>query len=70
VRAGLATVEEIGRLLVGREPRLAVRIGIATGQVVVGDLTSQDAADKDSVIGETPNLAARLQRPSPSPAPW
>jgi class 3 adenylate cyclase len=61
VRAGLAAAEEIGRLPVGTEARLAVRIGIATGQVVVGDLTSQDASDKDSVIGETPNLAARLQ---------
>jgi class 3 adenylate cyclase len=61
VRAGLAAVEGIGRLPVGTEARLAARIGIATGQVVVGDLTSQDAADKDSVTGETPNLAARLQ---------
>ena len=61
VRAGLATVEEVGRLLVGTEAPLAARIGIATGQVVVGDLTSQHAHDRDSVIGETPNLAARLQ---------
>jgi class 3 adenylate cyclase/tetratricopeptide (TPR) repeat protein len=61
VRAGLATVEEIGQLPVGAKTRLAARIGIATGQVIVGDLTSQDAADRDSVVGETPNLAARLQ---------
>ena len=47
VRAGLATVEEIARLSVGTEARLTARVGIATGQVVVGDLTSQDASDKD-----------------------
>jgi class 3 adenylate cyclase len=61
VRAGLATAEEISGLRVGTEVRLAARIGIATGQVVVGDLTSQHSHDRDSVIGETPNLAARLQ---------
>ena len=61
VRAGLATVEEVGRLLVGTEAQPAARIGIATGQVVVGDLTSRHTYDRDAVIGETPNLAARLQ---------
>jgi class 3 adenylate cyclase len=61
VRAGLATAEEIGRLPVRTEARLAGRVGIATGQVIVGDLTSQHAHDRDAVIGETPNLAARLQ---------
>ena len=60
-RAGLAMAEEMGRQLVGTEVRLATRVGIATGQVVVGDLISQHASDKGSVIGETPNLAERLQ---------
>src|SRR6201985_2087806 len=41
--------------------RLAVRIGIATGLVVVGDLIGEGSAQEQSVVGETPNLAARLQ---------
>jgi class 3 adenylate cyclase len=61
VRAGLQLVEAVGRLEPRAEVRLQARVGVATGQVVVGDLTSQDASDKDSVSGETPNLAARLQ---------
>jgi class 3 adenylate cyclase/predicted ATPase len=61
VRAGLELVAAVGRLPAGTEARLAARIGIATGQVVVGDLIGRSTADKDSVIGETPNLAARLQ---------
>jgi hypothetical protein len=40
---------------------LQVRIGIATGLVVVGDLTGQGAAQEQAGVGETPNLAARLQ---------
>jgi predicted ATPase/class 3 adenylate cyclase len=61
VRAGLQLVEAVGRLAPRAEVRLQARVGIATGNVVVGDLTSQDASDRDSVSGETPNLAARLQ---------
>jgi class 3 adenylate cyclase/predicted ATPase len=61
VRAGLAMVENIDGLAVGAEVLLAARIGIATGRVVVGDLETQDVSDKDAVVGETPNLAARLQ---------
>jgi predicted ATPase len=38
-----------------------VRVGIATGLVVVGDLVGQGAAQEQAVVGETPNLAARLQ---------
>jgi hypothetical protein len=41
--------------------RLRARVGIATGQVVVGDLIGGSASDKDAVSGDTPNLAARLQ---------
>ena len=40
---------------------LAVRVGIATGPVVVGDLLGQGAAQEAAVTGETPNLAGRLQ---------
>jgi len=56
---GLATNEAIGRLS-GREP-LQARIGISSGLVVVGDLIGEGAAQERGVVGETPNLAARLQ---------
>jgi class 3 adenylate cyclase/predicted ATPase len=59
VRTGLALIESVGKLRV-REP-LQVRIGIATGLVVVGDLVGSGEAQERGVVGETPNLAARLQ---------
>ena len=40
---------------------LQARVGIATGLVVVGDLIGEGSAQEQSVVGETPNLAARLQ---------
>src|SRR5262249_28472438 len=48
---------------VGREigTDLAVRVGIATGSVVVGDIVGEGVLDWDAVVGEVPNLAARLQ---------
>src|ERR1700730_4861874 len=58
-RAGLALVDAVANLQTGSE--LKVRVGIATGMVVVGDLTGEGAAKEQAVIGETPNLAARLQ---------
>ena len=58
-RAGLAVIDVVGRLAT-QEP-LNVRIGIATGLVVVGDLIGAGAAQERDVVGETPNLAARLQ---------
>jgi class 3 adenylate cyclase len=58
-RAGLAVIEAVGRL--ATEEPLNVRIGIATGLVVVGDLIGTGAAQERGVVGETPNLAARLQ---------
>ncbi len=60
VRAGLAMVEAIGALAVG-EGRHQVRIGIATGLVIVGELLGAGEAQERNVVGETPNLAARLQ---------
>jgi class 3 adenylate cyclase/tetratricopeptide (TPR) repeat protein len=62
VRAGLALTEQVARAPVpsGVHP-LCARIGIATGLVVVGDLIGAGAAQERSVVGETPNLAARLQ---------
>jgi len=65
VRAGLAVIDAVGQLAT-QEP-LNARIGIATGLVVVGDLIGAGAAQERGVVGETPNLAARLQalaRPS------
>jgi tetratricopeptide (TPR) repeat protein len=61
VRAGLALVEAVAELNTAAEMRLQVRVGIATGLVVVGDLNGQGAAQEQAVVGETPNLAARLQ---------
>src|SRR5919199_296865 len=59
VRAGLALTEAVGQL--DAPERLRVRIGIATGLVVVGDLVGSGEAQERGVVGETPNLAARLQ---------
>jgi class 3 adenylate cyclase len=61
VRAGLGIVEAVGRLDTLAIGKLEVRIGIATGLVVVGDLVGEGAAQEQAVVGETPNLAARLQ---------
>jgi len=61
VRAGLAILCAIEGLRSPAGGPLAVRIGIATGLVVVGDLVGQGSAREEAVIGETPNLAARLQ---------
>jgi class 3 adenylate cyclase/tetratricopeptide (TPR) repeat protein len=61
VRAGLDLVAAVGRLKTGDGQLLAARVGIATGKVVVGDLIGKGAAQEEAVVGETPNLAARLQ---------
>jgi len=61
VRASLAAVEAVGRLATPTGEPLAARVGIATGVVVVGDLIGEGAAQEEAVVGETPNLAARLQ---------
>jgi class 3 adenylate cyclase/predicted ATPase len=61
VRAGLALIEAVPTLLSGLDAALQVRIGIATGLVVVGDLIGEGAAQEHGVVGETPNVAARLQ---------
>src|SRR5271169_3882291 len=65
VRAGLDIVDAMAELnaAVPRPPgvELAVRIGIATGPVIVGDQIGEGTASETAVVGETPNLAARLQ---------
>jgi class 3 adenylate cyclase/predicted ATPase len=60
VRAGLRILEAVRRLDV-KSVKLQTRVGIATGLVVVGDLIGKGSAQEQSVVGETPNLAARLQ---------
>jgi class 3 adenylate cyclase/predicted ATPase len=61
VRAGLAAAEAVARLTTPTGSPLVARVGIATGLVVVGDLVGEGAAREQAVVGETPNLAARLQ---------
>jgi class 3 adenylate cyclase/tetratricopeptide (TPR) repeat protein len=65
VRSGLEIIEVVRGLDadLGRQKNiaLAIRVGIATGLVVVGDLVGEGAAEEMAVVGETPNLAARLQ---------
>jgi class 3 adenylate cyclase len=61
VRAGLAIVNAVPMLEPAAGLSLHVRVGIATGIVVVGDLLGSGEAEERGVIGETPNLAARLQ---------
>src|ERR1700722_8736384 len=61
VLAGLALVEVVPKLSTMTGSPLQVRIGIATGLVVVGDLIGSGEAQERGVVGETPNLAARLQ---------
>jgi hypothetical protein len=61
VRAGLQLVEAVAALDTPAEMRLRLRVGVATGLVVVGDLIGEGASQEQAVVGETPNLAARLQ---------
>src|SRR5271169_1663132 len=60
-RTGLAIVEAAPKLLTAAGSPLRVRVGIATGLVVVGDLIGSGEAQERGIVGETPNLAARLQ---------
>ncbi|MCK5366639.1 MAG: AAA family ATPase, partial [Gammaproteobacteria bacterium] len=65
VHAGLELVRAIAELNAvadsGEAIELAVRVGIATGPVVVGDTIGEGASQESAVVGETPNVAARLQ---------
>ncbi|RXG88307.1 adenylate/guanylate cyclase domain-containing protein, partial [Bradyrhizobium zhanjiangense] len=61
VRAGLAAVAAVHSLASADGDTLAARVGIATGPVVVGELIGEGAAREETVVGDTPNLAARLQ---------
>jgi predicted ATPase/class 3 adenylate cyclase len=61
VRAGLDIVTAVAQLDTPAKDPLAVRIGIATGLVVIGDLSGEGALREHAVVGQTPNIAARLQ---------
>ncbi len=61
VRAGLDIVQEVGRLKQPDGSPMRSRVGIATGLVVVGGPRGVGAAGEETVVGDTPNLAARLQ---------
>jgi class 3 adenylate cyclase len=61
VRAGLALTAAVPQLESPAGAPLAARVGIATGLVMVGELIGEGAAKEQTVVGETPNVAARLQ---------
>ena len=59
MRSGLELVAAVGALKT--HAPLQTRVGVATGLVVVGDLIGSGASQEQAIVGETPNLAARLQ---------
>jgi predicted ATPase/class 3 adenylate cyclase len=60
-RAGLEIIAAVMRLETRAHEPLRVRVGIATGEVVVGDLIGEGASQEQAAVGDAPNLAARLQ---------
>ena len=61
VRAALAVVDAVAHLQTAVDVALQVRVGLATGTVIVSELLIDQTLAEQAVIGETPNLAARLQ---------
>jgi class 3 adenylate cyclase len=61
IRAAIAVLVEVGGIERPDGTRLQARIGIATGLVVVGEIVGTGSAQERTIVGETPNLAARLQ---------
>jgi len=61
IQAALAIVARVPAIETGFDVRLQVRVGIATGHVVIGDILNAENGRERAVVGETPNLAARLQ---------
>jgi len=61
VRAGIEIISAVNSIDAWPDLKLQTRVGIATGQVVVGDLIGSGRSQEHAVVGETPNLAARLQ---------
>ena len=61
VRAGIEVIEAVSQINHDKGIPLQSRVGIATGEVVIGDIVGETSAQSEAVIGETPNRAARLQ---------
>jgi class 3 adenylate cyclase/tetratricopeptide (TPR) repeat protein len=61
VRAGLDIISAVRQLETRAQERVEVRIAIATGLVVIGDLASGGVSEEQATVGDTPNVAARLQ---------
>lgn len=61
IRAALDAIVSVESVKLDDRENLAARVGIASGEVVVGELMGDSVSEQESVIGETPNLAARLQ---------
>jgi class 3 adenylate cyclase/predicted ATPase len=61
INAGLALVTAVGQLRDDMARPLQARVGIASGLVLIGDLVAAGAPHDHDVVGETPNLAARLE---------
>ena len=70
VHAGLEIAEAVAALQTRARGKLGVRVGIATGLVVVGDIVGQGPAQEQAVVGDTPNLAARAAGSWPKRAAW
>jgi class 3 adenylate cyclase/tetratricopeptide (TPR) repeat protein len=65
VRAGLDAVAAVAQIELGDREMLQARVGIASGQVVIGDLVGEAGREAEAVTGDTPNMAARLQQLAP-----
>ncbi|MFZ3361017.1 MAG: adenylate/guanylate cyclase domain-containing protein [Xanthobacteraceae bacterium] len=61
VRAAIGILEEVRDIALPDGSKIQARIGIATGLVVVGEIIGAGTAQERTIVGETPNLAARLQ---------
>jgi class 3 adenylate cyclase len=61
IRTGFQIIDRVAALPVKDGSELHVRIGVSTGLVVVGDIVGEGASEERAVVGDTPNLAARLQ---------
>ena len=61
LRAGIEIIKQIPKVNQGQSHPLKIRIGVATGLVIAGDIDIDGTSDIRSVLGDTPNLAARLQ---------
>jgi class 3 adenylate cyclase/tetratricopeptide (TPR) repeat protein len=61
VRAGLAVLSSVDQISSKTAAKIQIRIGIATGPAVIGDMIGRGAAMQIAVTGKTPNLAARIQ---------